>query len=74
MDYEHQDPIHSHRVNSFQAVERAPQPPCDDDGNPVDDDGNPYTVILSEAKDLCALRARPFPFAEFTLSEAKGSA
>ena len=27
-------------------------------------------VILSEAKDLCARRARPF--AEFTLSEAHG--
>jgi hypothetical protein len=34
MDYGHHDPIHSHRVNSFQAVERAPQFPCDDDDNP----------------------------------------
>jgi hypothetical protein len=24
-------------------------------------------VILSEAKDLCPRRVRPFPFAEFTL-------
>jgi len=43
MDYGHHDPLHAHRVYSLQAVERAPQPPCDDDGKPGDDDGNPYT-------------------------------
>lgn len=43
MDYGHHDPIHSHRVYSLQAVERAPQPPWYDDGKPGDDDGNPYS-------------------------------
>src|SRR2546427_3090997 len=43
MDYRHHHPLHAHRVYSLQAVERPPQPPCDDDGKPGDDDGNPYT-------------------------------
>ena len=42
MDYRHHDPVHAHRVYSLQAVERPPQPPWYDDGNPGDDDGNPY--------------------------------
>src|SRR5712692_3097914 len=46
MDYGHHDPIHSHRVYRFQAVERALQPLCDDDGKPGDDDGNPYMTGL----------------------------
>ena len=29
-------------------------------------------VILSAAKDLCARRVRPFPFAEFTLERSEG--
>jgi len=29
-------------------------------------------VILSAAKDLCVRRARPFPFAEFTLERSEG--
>ena len=45
MDYGHHDPIHSHRVYRFQAVERAPQRLCDDDGKPGDDDGNPYMTV-----------------------------
>src|SRR6266699_5505035 len=72
MDYGLHDPIYSHRVYSLQAVERPPQSLCYDDGKPGDDDGNPYTVILSAAKDLCVRRARPFPFAEFTLEQSEG--
>ncbi len=72
MDYGHHDPVHSHRVCRFQAVERPPQSLCDDDGKPGDDDGNPYTVMLSEAKHLAADRDRPFPFAEFTLERSEG--
>ncbi len=60
MDYGHHDPIHAHRVYRFQAVERALQPLCDDDGKPGDDDGNPYTVMLSAAKHLATDRDRPF--------------
>jgi len=44
MDYGHHDSLHAHRVYSLQAVERPPQPLCDDDGKPGDDDGNPYTT------------------------------
>jgi len=64
MDYGHHDPIHSHRVYRFQAIERALQPLCDDDGKPGDDDGNPYTVMLSAAKHLSADRDRPKARAE----------
>ncbi len=46
-DYAHHDPIHSHRVYSLQAVERAPQPPGSDDGKSGDDDGNPYMTVLA---------------------------
>src|SRR5260370_5976660 len=46
MDYGHHDPLHGHRVYRFQAVERALQPLCDDDGKPGDDDGNPYMTGL----------------------------
>src|SRR5216683_8421235 len=54
MDYGHHDPLHSHRVYRFQAVERAPQRLCDDDGKPGDDDGNPYMtgLDLSGEEDL----------------------
>src|SRR3989442_5262014 len=47
MDYRHHHPLHAHRVYSLQAVERPPQPPCDDDGKPGDDDGNPYIILWS---------------------------
>src|SRR5260370_33351852 len=69
MDYGHQDPIHAPRVYRFQAVERALQPLCDDDGKPGDDEGNPYTVMLSagaealrvaKGKHLATDRDRPF--------------
>ncbi len=63
MDYGHHDSLHAHRVYSLQAVERPPQPLCDDDRKPGDDDGNPYTVMLSAAKHLAAGLDRPFPFA-----------
>jgi len=59
MDYGHHDPLHAHRVYSLQAVERPPQPLCDNDGKPGDDDRNPYTVTLGAAKHLWALRERP---------------
>ncbi len=34
--------------------------------------GQALVVILSAAKDLCVPRARPFPFAEFTLERSEG--
>jgi hypothetical protein len=37
-----------------------------------DRDGPTSHVILSAAKDLCARRVRPFPFAEFTLERSEG--
>ncbi len=71
LDYRHHHLVSHHRHRVVEASSQRLRGPRHAEREESHDVRHPDTVILSVAKDLAADRDRPF--AEFTLSEAKGS-